>query len=77
MVYLGVLSYSIYLWHYGIVFVLREIIHPVPTFLITLGVSVAIAAVSHRFMERPLRDWANRRLSGGRGEVREALPASP
>lgn len=60
LVYLGVLSYSIYLWHYGIAIVLREILDPVSAFAITLSASVVIAALSNKYVETPLRSWAHR-----------------
>jgi peptidoglycan/LPS O-acetylase OafA/YrhL len=60
LVYLGVLSYSIYLWHYGIAIVLRDMLDPLLSFSLTLGASVALASLSHRYMEAPLRRWVNR-----------------
>lgn len=75
LVYLGVLSYSIYLWHYGIAIVLRDMLDPVSAFALTLGISVGIAAVSHRFVEKPLRAWA---LSKSKPEpAREAATSAP
>lgn len=48
LVHLGKLSYSIYLWHYGIAIVLRETIDPLPAFALTVAISVGIAAISYR-----------------------------
>lgn len=60
LVYIGVLSYSIYLWHYGLAIALRDRLDPVSCFSITFVASVAAAALSHRFVEAPLRRWINR-----------------
>lgn len=69
LVYLGVLSYSIYLWHYGIAIVLREILDPFSAFVLTLASSVVIAAVSHRFVEKPLRAWVTSRDASKRDKA--------
>lgn len=60
LVYLGVLSYSIYVWHFGIAILLRDDHDPWQAFSITLAMSVVIAALSHRYVEKPIRAWAHR-----------------
>lgn len=64
-VYLGLLSYSIYLWHYPIAFALNGIFPPVVNVLIVSALSIVISAISYRYVERPLRD-ARRRFRGRR-----------
>jgi peptidoglycan/LPS O-acetylase OafA/YrhL len=70
LVYLGKLSYSIYLWHFPIALPLRDRFSPMLTFVIVLTAAVAIATVSYEFMEKPLAEWRHRRQQ--RGTVRFA-----
>lgn len=52
----GERSYGIYLWHWPVMFAFRRFGHATPFDLfIASAVSVAIAAVSYRFVEQPLR----------------------
>ena len=64
---LGHWSYGIYLWHYPVAFALRDTAGPTLTFVVALGVSVLMAALSYEFFETRIRDvlrsW--RSLSGG------------
>lgn len=60
LVYLGMLSYSIYLWHYGFAYVLRDTMPKPWAFAISLCAAIAISALSHRYMERPIKAWVNR-----------------
>ncbi|MBV9830020.1 MAG: acyltransferase, partial [Marmoricola sp.] len=57
MVYVGDISYSLYLWHLPVnVFLLGYIAHSSPWYYVTaIGVSLALAVVSYHFVERPLR----------------------
>jgi peptidoglycan/LPS O-acetylase OafA/YrhL len=50
---LGELSFGIYLWHYPIARVLRDVHDPVVTFGLTAVGSIALAHVSWRYVERP------------------------
>ena len=59
LVYLGVISYSVYLWHYGIAFLTREYFDPISSLGITLATSVLLAALSRRFVEKPIKNWVN------------------
>lgn len=68
LVYLGMLSYSIYLWHFGFALVLHDMIDPASTFVISLAASVAIAALSRKFVEKPVKDWINRLPAGKPGQ---------
>lgn len=54
LVYLGAISYSIYLWHYPIARVLRNQVDPVTMIVIVTVASVAIAALSYEYVEKPL-----------------------
>ena len=69
LVRLGVLSYSIYLWHYGIAFALRNTLDPISTGLITFAASFVLASLSQECVEAPLRKWVSRTRAQNR--VRE------
>lgn len=60
LVHLGVLSYSIYLWHYGIALLVRTSLDPVISFPVTLVAAIALAQVTHSLIELPLRRWVRR-----------------
>jgi len=60
LVRLGVLSYSIYLWHYPIASVLRESYDWAPTLFITAVVSMALAILTHNLVELPMRAFRSR-----------------
>lgn len=59
MVFIGRISYSLYLWHWP-VFVFarygREVAPVAAEMLVWVGVSVALAILSWRFIEQPFRD---------------------
>ncbi|RWC33779.1 MAG: acyltransferase [Mesorhizobium sp.] len=67
-VYIGCISYSIYLWHYPIARALRDHLDATPTFLIVAPLTLAIAALSFEFVEKPLREMRKRQPAA----VREA-----
>jgi acetyltransferase len=75
LAYAGLVSYGIYLWHVPVILVLNERdalpVAFVPRLLTVLAITVAIATVSWRFVERPVIDWANRRRR------RVARPSKP
>jgi peptidoglycan/LPS O-acetylase OafA/YrhL len=61
--YIGAISYGIYLFHMPVPFLFRAVssklfplvaISPVPFLFICLGLTVALAALSHRFFEAPI-----------------------
>jgi peptidoglycan/LPS O-acetylase OafA/YrhL len=56
---LGTISYGVYLWHWPVDVVLSEERVRVPglaLFALRVGVTLAIAVVSYRFLERPIRE---------------------
>jgi peptidoglycan/LPS O-acetylase OafA/YrhL len=57
VVYLGQISYGIYLWHWPIILVLRRfvVMSPLATFLVASVISIILAAVSNSVLERPIR----------------------
>lgn len=64
---LGSISYGLFAYHVLVLFLVDETLGLSPfdgrfveRFLPTLGISVVLAAVSYRFMERPLMRWARR-----------------
>jgi peptidoglycan/LPS O-acetylase OafA/YrhL len=57
VVYVGLVSYPLYLWHYPLLAFLRTVwIDPPPrALLLTVAASVALASLTYHFIERPLR----------------------
>jgi peptidoglycan/LPS O-acetylase OafA/YrhL len=56
---MGVISYGVYLWHWPVYVVLTDVrthLSGVALLALRLGVTIAIAAVSYRFLERPIRE---------------------
>ncbi|MFO0676207.1 MAG: acyltransferase family protein [Polyangiaceae bacterium] len=59
LVFLGTTSYGLYLWHWPVdVFLTpsRTHVHGVPLHLLRLALTIAIAIVSYRFVEKPIRE---------------------
>jgi len=65
LVYLGGISYGLYLWHWPVLIFWRWFTHHAPIGLLSglsvLGIAIALAAVSTRLVENPVR-FANRRF---------------
>lgn len=59
---LGVWSYGIYIWHYLPARLLRADFDGIPTFFMTLAITIPIAALSYRWFERPTRLRLNKRF---------------
>ena len=55
LVYLGWLSYSIYVWHYPIAEALRGRIDSASLTAVVVGVTLAIAVISWHMVEKPLK----------------------
>ncbi|MFN8018202.1 MAG: acyltransferase family protein [Acidimicrobiales bacterium] len=74
LVWLGTISYGVYLYHVPIYLVLGEArtgLRGWPLFAIQVAVTLALAAASYRFLELPIRE---RRMLHGR-QARAAVPA--
>lgn len=65
---LGVVSYSVYLWHLWPSYAYAAATGAQPPLLVTTAVGVALGAASYRWLERPARAW----LSGSTGAIRAA-----
>lgn len=64
LVYLGRISYGIYLWHFPILrWLMESPMNAWERLLCTLALSLAVASISYRYMEKPLLE---RRDRGGR-----------
>lgn len=55
IVYIGAISYSIYLWHYPLALLIRDDVGSLSAFAVVSMVSVGLAAVSYEFIEKPLK----------------------
>jgi peptidoglycan/LPS O-acetylase OafA/YrhL len=66
VVFVGTISYSLYLWHWPLVVfqgasgVLAQGLSPKSAKLVVLGVSFVVATLSWRFVEQPFRESRNR-----------------
>lgn len=76
VVYIGVLSYGIYLWHGPLMRVANNLDSPYARSLrgIAAIVTIAVAALSYRYAEAPIRAWARRR-SDAAAAARRPHPA--
>ncbi len=71
LVEIGLRSYSLYLWHWPVrVFVTpRPGLHGFSLFVVRLVISVALAEISYRLIERPFRTGAIAKRTGNRGAI--------
>ncbi|ASY68911.1 acyltransferase family protein [Sinorhizobium fredii] len=60
LVYLGVISYSVYLWHYPLSRLLRYELPSGITFVVVAGFAIIVAALSYEFIEKPLKSMRRR-----------------
>jgi peptidoglycan/LPS O-acetylase OafA/YrhL len=62
IVFIGVLSYGIYLWHGPLMRIVQNFgEHSFSYRAIAAVTAVVVAAISHRYLEVPVRSWARRR----------------
>jgi peptidoglycan/LPS O-acetylase OafA/YrhL len=74
IVTIGVLSYGIYLWHGPLMRLANDVgLHGQGWAAIAGLVAIGAAALSHRYVEGPIRDWARRRST----VPAEPRPAEP
>jgi len=62
-VFLGLISYPLYLWHWPLLYFVRMTEAGNPAFSLQIGavaLSVVLAWASYRFMEIPIRQWAEK-----------------
>ncbi|RKW70369.1 acyltransferase family protein [Galactobacter caseinivorans] len=58
--WVGNISYSLYLWHWPVVIVFKQVVGTAPRWwqaLALIALSLALAAASYYFVERPARTW--------------------
>lgn len=62
--FLGQISYGIYLWHLPVLLILqrRFDLHGLPLMVAVLGLTLGLAALSWLWLEKPLIQWARRGL---------------
>jgi peptidoglycan/LPS O-acetylase OafA/YrhL len=74
LAYAGLVSYGLYLWHVPVIVVLDARgalpVALLPRLITVLAITLAIATVSWRLIEKPVLDWAH-----GRRRRRERLTA--
>ena len=81
ILWVGVRSYSIYLWHWPVFMLTRPRLDVpltgVPLFILRLAITLALADLAFRFVETPIRKGALsrwlERLRGSRGDERSRL----
>ncbi|HTK16572.1 MAG TPA: acyltransferase [Acidimicrobiia bacterium] len=76
---LGLVSYGVYLWHWPIYVVINEArahLTGWPLLALRIGVTLVIAAVSYRFVEKPIRRHAGSRPTARRFTVAVATVAA-
>jgi peptidoglycan/LPS O-acetylase OafA/YrhL len=73
LVFVGLISYSLYLWHWPLLVMVsyRQGMAPLDSLqaLVLLGVSLLLAVGSYRFVEQPFRRWRKRGEAAPRGRV--------
>lgn len=69
---LGHWSYGLYLWHFPVALVTRALLDPVTAFVLTLGISLPLAAASYLFVEEPVRRLLKRAPASARLHVHNA-----
>ena len=74
LVWLGTISYSVYLFHPALLTVMHHLFPPLGAFFATLAATAALAYVIYRFVEYPCIRFS-RRLSE-RYEIRSAAPGA-
>ncbi|MDJ0663488.1 MAG: acyltransferase [Acidimicrobiia bacterium] len=61
LLYLGKISYGLYLWHYTVYFVVKKNVTVYPYKpLLQISLSLIVAALSYRYIERPFLRWKDR-----------------
>ncbi|HTU14409.1 MAG TPA: acyltransferase [Solirubrobacterales bacterium] len=83
-VYLGLISYGIFLWHFPVMVGLARIgvgeIWPAMSYplfaMASFAVTVALAAITYRLVERPMMTWSRRRGTGRAGDPEASVPAA-
>jgi peptidoglycan/LPS O-acetylase OafA/YrhL len=70
LVTVGVLSYGVYLWHGPLMRAAKDAGYDGTNWAAVAAlVAVGAAAVSHRFVEAPIREWARHRSTVPRGDI--------
>ncbi len=64
MRYLGIISYGLYVYHYAILWLVSEVVFPginqALRAILSLALTILIASISFRFMEKPISDLKDR-----------------
>jgi peptidoglycan/LPS O-acetylase OafA/YrhL len=69
ILFAGTVSYGLYLWHFPVIYGLREAhlfpSSPVPAMALVLVLALGLATISWYALEQPVLRWAHRRRRGG------------
>ncbi len=81
LTWLGLRSYSIYLWHWPVIDLTRPYVDVpfggLPLYLLQAALTLVLAELSYRFIERPVRDGALGRLWQSLWRTRRVADAVP
>ncbi|MBO9685675.1 acyltransferase family protein [Roseateles chitosanitabidus] len=78
VVWLGLLSYSLYLWHLPVYQIVEALMGTaLPVKALAVGLTFVLAAIAYRGFEVPVRDWARRRIDAGRPPAPAATDVAP
>jgi peptidoglycan/LPS O-acetylase OafA/YrhL len=73
--HLGRISYSVYLWHYPVMWHARVVTHGAPPSpIITIFVSLALGTLSYSLVEQPIMRWRERRAPAASATGAAPLP---
>jgi peptidoglycan/LPS O-acetylase OafA/YrhL len=75
LVAVGVLSYGIYLWHGPMMRIVENFARESRGYrALAVLIALVLAAISHRYLEAPVRSWARSRTRGARASVPGSRP---
>lgn len=64
IVYIGAISYSLYLWHYPIVRAMRDNQDPLTLTAVVVVASLVVSVMSYELLEKPMKAMRHRRAGG-------------
>jgi peptidoglycan/LPS O-acetylase OafA/YrhL len=80
LIYLGTISYSVYLVHAIVIYVVPHLASKPLTFVLWVAVIIAVSSITYHFIEKPALDLGHRlarRVAPGRRAMPAPAPAGP